>query len=290
MAFSGTFEAPKITPSAFGLLAVVKPENDIAEDKWVRGFAQEWETTPEAVTNYDATDTTSSSIATATPIYYDEIDPFFIEVDETLSTFSFNSIDRIARIKRQLEGVTQKAIEAELWDGAIRIGESHANKALTDPAATILNSGTALSPRRALALLEHTIATTSPAGEQGIIHMTRDMAALLASNSQMLFHEKGMEHLQTLGGTPVIVGSGYSGAGPTDAADSTETPSATNKWMYATGKVKVFLGNPDVVNDSIAQGYAVSGNQNDVRLKAIRPAAVYFDTSIHLAVRVDLTA
>jgi hypothetical protein len=106
----------------------------------------------------------------------------------------------------------------------------------------------------------------------------------------MLFHEKGMEHLQTLTGTPVIVGSGYSGAGPTDAAGSTETPSDTNKWMYATGKVRVFLGNPDVVNDSVAQGYAVSGNQNDVRLKAIRPAAVYFDTSIHLSVRVDLTA
>jgi hypothetical protein len=290
MAFNGTFEAPKIVPSAFGLLAVVKPENNIDEDKWVRGFAQEWETTPEAVTNYDATDTTSASIATATPIYYDEIDPFFIEVDETLSTFSFSSIDRIARITRQLEGITQKAIEAELWDGAIRIGQSHNNKALTDPAATILNSGTALSAKRALALLEHTIATTSPAGEQGVIHMTRDVAALLASNSQMLFHEKGMEHLQTLTGTPVIVGSGYSGAGPTDAAGSTETPSDTNKWMYATGKVRVFLGNPDVVNDSVAQGYAVSGNQNDVRLKAIRPAAVYFDTSIHLSVRVDLTA
>jgi len=27
-----------------------------------------------------------------------------------------------------------------------------------------------------------------------------------------------------------------------------------------------------------------------MRIKAIRPAAVYFDTSIHLAVRVDLTA
>jgi hypothetical protein len=27
-----------------------------------------------------------------------------------------------------------------------------------------------------------------------------------------------------------------------------------------------------------------------MRLKAIRPAAAYFDTSIHLAVRVDLTA
>ena len=290
MAFNGTFEAPKIVPSAFGLLAVVKPENNIDEDKWVRGFAQEWETTPEAVTNYDATDVTSASIATATPIYYDEIDPFFIEVDETLSTFSFNSIDRIARITRQLEGITQKAIEAELWDGAIRIGQSHNNKALTDPAATILNSGTALSAKRALALLEHKIATTSPAGEQGVIHMTRDVAALLASDSQLLFHEKDSEHLQTLTGTPVIVGSGYSGAGPTDAAGSSEDPTDTNKWMYATGKVRVFLGSPDVVNDSVAQGYAVSGNQNDVRLKAIRPAAVYFDTSIHLSVRVDLTA
>jgi hypothetical protein len=290
MAFNGTFEAPKIVPSAFGLLAVVKPENNIDEDKWVRGFAQEWETTPEAVTNYDATDTTSASIVTATPIYYDEIDPFFIEVDETLSTFSFSSIDRIARITRQLEGVTQKAIEAELWDGAIRIGETHNNKALTDPAATILNSGTALAPKKALALLEYSIGSASPAGEQGVIHMTRDVAALLASDSQLLFHDKDSEHLQTLTGTPVIVGSGYSGAGPTDAAGDTETPTAANKWMYATGKVRVFLGKPDVVNDSIAQGYAVSGNQNDVRLKAIRPAAVYFDTSIHLAVRVDLTA
>jgi hypothetical protein len=34
----------------------------------------------------------------------------------------------------------------------------------------------------------------------------------------------------------------------------------------------------------------VSGNQNDVRIKATRPAIAYFDTSIHLAVRVDLSA
>jgi hypothetical protein len=60
--------------------------------------------------------------------------------------------------------------------------------------------------------------------------------------------------------------------------------------MYATGTVKVYLGDVDVVNDNLAQGYDVSGNANDMRLKAIRPAAVYFDTSIHLAVRVDLTA
>jgi hypothetical protein len=60
--------------------------------------------------------------------------------------------------------------------------------------------------------------------------------------------------------------------------------------MYATGTVKVVLGDIDVVTDTLAQGYNVSGNQNDMKLKAIRPAAVYFDTSVHLAIRVDLTA
>jgi hypothetical protein len=154
----------------------------------------------------------------------------------------------------------------------------------------ILNGGTALSPRRALALLDFQIGSASPSGEQGVIHMTRDVAALLASDAQLLIHSEGRDHLQTIGGTPVVIGSSYTGAGPTDAAGDTETPTSTNKWMYATGTVKVILGDIDVVTDTLAQGYNVSGNQNDMRLKAIRPAAVYFDTSIHVAVRIDLTA
>lgn len=290
MAFpkNGVIEAPKIEPSMFGLLAVAKPNTSNDENKWVRGFSQEWETEVYHVANYDDTDTTSEDIVAAGAVnYFDEIKPFFIEVEEVRSTLGFLGLDRIARIKRQLEGVSQKALEAELWDGAIRKGESHDNKALSASTATVLNSGTALSAKRALALLEHTIGTVSDGGEQGVIHMTRDTAAILSSNSNMLFHDKGREHLQTMGGTPVILGSGYSGTGPD--GDAGATASATNKWMYATGAVRVFLGNIDVVNDNLAQAYDVSGNQNDMRLKAIRPAAVYFDTSIHLAVRVDLT-
>lgn len=292
MAFtsSGVVTAPKIVPSAFGLLAVVKPENAPSEDKWIRGFSQEWETTVDTLKNWDDTDSTSYTLVNnATVNYYDEIKPFFIELDEVRSTLGFLGLDRIERLKRQLEGVTQKAIERELWDGDIRIGETHDNKALID-GATVLNSGAALNAKRALALLEHTIATTSHAGEQGIIHMTRDVAAILSSNSNMLFHDKGRDHLQTMGGTPVIVGSGYSGQGPVSVTDGSEDPTAGNKWIYGTGTVRVFLGDIDVVNDNLAQAYDVSGNANDMRIKAIRPAAVYFDTSIHLAVRVDLTA
>ena len=291
MAFTktGVVTAPKIVPSAFGLLAVVKPENAPGEDQWVRGFSQEWETTLYSATNWDDTDTTDGEVVAAgTPTYYTEIKPWFIEAEELRSTLGFLGIDRIERVKRQLEGITQHAMEVELWDGAVRKGESHANVALSDASATILNGGTALSPRRALALLEHAIGQASDGGEQGIIHMTRDVAALLASNSNMLFHEKDKEHLQTLGGTPVIVGSGYSGTGPDEATGATAT--AINKWIYATGTVRTYVGNVDVVNDNLAQAYDVSGNANDMRIKAIRPAAVYFDTSIHLAVRVDLTA
>ena len=290
MAFTktGVVTAPKIVPSAFGLLAVVKPENGPNEDQWIRGFSQEWETTLYSATNWDDSDSTDGEVVAAgTPTYFTEIKPFFIEAEELRSTLGFNGLDRIERLKRQIEGVTQHAMEVELWDGAVRKGESHANVALSDASATILNGGTALPARRALALLEHSIGQASDAGEQGVIHVTRDVAALLSSSSQMIMHNKEEDHLQTLGGTPVIVGSGYSGTGPD--GDAGAAASATNKWIYATGTVRTYVGDVDVVNDNLAQAYDVSGNQNDMRLKAIRPAAVYFDTSIHLAVRVDLT-
>jgi hypothetical protein len=291
MAFpnNGVVEAPKVVPSAFGLLAVVKPENSADEDRWIRGFSQEWETEVSNLVNFDDTDTTFDVVGTrATPVRHKLIKPFFIEATEDISTFGFLGLDRVARITRQIEAGSQKAIEQELWDGVIRKGESHENLALSDAAVTVLGGGTAYAPRRALSLLEQGIAEASQFGEQGLIHMTRDVATILSSNSNMLFHDKVKEHLQTFGGTPVVVGNGYSGNGPD--GDNHATASDTNKWMYATGTVRVYLGDVDVVNDNLAQGYDVSGNANDMRLKAIRPAAVYFDTSIHLAVRVDLTA
>jgi hypothetical protein len=292
MAFpkNGVVEAPKIVPSAFGLLSVVPPQNSADEDKWIRGFSQEWETTATSLKNWDDTDTTSSTLIAGGAVinYYDEIKPFFIEIEETRSGLGFLGLDRIARIKRQVEGATQHAMEHELWNGTVRDTEGHDNRSLTTSSATILNSGTALSARRALALLEYQIGVASHFGEQGVIHMTRDVASLIASNSNMLFHEAGKDHLQTFGGTPVIVGSGYSGAGPDGATGA--TVSDTNKWIYATGTVRTYVGNVDVVNDNLAQAFDASSPQNDMRLKAIRPAAVYFDPSIHLAVRVDLTA
>ena len=287
MAFTGIFEAPKIAPSEFGLFTVAKPDTGANEDQWIRGFSQEWDTSIYSAKNWDDTDTTSAVVASnATPTRYTEINPFFIEAEDYRSTLGFAGFDYVARVKRQLEGITQKSMERELWDGAIRKGESHANKALSDGGATLVNGTTALSVTRALALLDFELADTSPAGENGVIHMTKDVAGLLSAN-YMIFDNKEKGHLQTVTGTKIIVGSGYTGNGPTGQTGA--TASATNKWMYGTGSVRAFLGDVDVVADNLAQSYDVAGNQNDMRVKAIRPAAVYFDPSIHLAVRVDLT-
>ena len=287
MAYTGIFEAPKITPSEFGLFSVVKPDTRSNEDQWIRGFSQEWDTSVYSAKLWDDTDTTSDSVASdATPTRYEEIKPFFIEAEDYRSTLGFAGFDYVARVKRQLEGLTQKAMERELWEGAIRKGETHSNKALSDSTATLVNGTTALSVARALALLDFKMSEASPCGENGVIHMTKDAAGLLASN-YMIFHNAA-GHLQTVTGTKIIIGSGYTGDGPdgvTGAAASND-----NKWMYGTGTVMALLGDVDVVADNLAQSYDVSGNQNDMRVKAIRPAAVYFDTSIHLAVRVDLTA
>ena len=294
MAFNGVFEAPEINVSMFGLFALTKPEvfssSSDVDDKWVRGFNQEWDTRPNFVRNWDETSNTNVVVKSdnAAP-RYSYIKPFFVEVEDFASTLGILGVDRFERVVRQLDAATQKAVERELWEGEIAQGESLSNPYLrSNVTATTLNSGTALSAKRALAALEFEIGANSGVGFQGVIHMTRDVAVLLASNSQMLRHNEGKEHLETFNGTPVVIGSGYTGAGPMGDANTSATIS--NKWMYATGDVKVYLTDSDVVNDTLAQAYDVSGNANDMRIKATRAVSAYFDTSVHLAVRVDLTA
>jgi hypothetical protein len=381
MAFDGAFGAPAIVPSGFGLFSIFPPTNPTSGEKWVRGFDQWWDTTPSYVRVLDA-NYTSYVVATVdsnptVPLYSRHI-PFFIEVQDDRSTLGLLGEERMARVLRQLEGCSQKACELELWDGAIALQGSSTdlvNPYLSKGTTLIIlpgrtsagavadptSDGAAISVKHGISVLEHQIGQYSSAGEQGWIHMTRDTAAVLSSYNQMVVdyydpNKGSRQHLQTFGGTPLVLGSGYSGNGPvvnvTNKALTTNfatLTTATNhglavgdtvvvtgvdatfngtyvttsgttattikyaktatdvvsigttggtaqmqansryKWIYASGEVRVYLGDSDLVNDGLAQGYAVASNQNDMRIKATRPAAVYFDTSIHLGVKVDLT-
>jgi hypothetical protein len=150
-------------------------------------------------------------------------------------------------------------------------------------AATIPVSG-AKKPENALMILEQAI-SNSPTGQNGVIHMTRDVASILGSR---LVYKKGETEnsgrAMTRLGTDVIIGSGYTGNGP--IGDTNAAASATNKWMYATGPVEVHLGKIEVVNENLAQGADVT--INNMRIKAFRPAAVYADPSMLYTMRVTL--
>jgi hypothetical protein len=366
MAFKGIFPAPDVEPAEFGLFAVSKPNSSKdfnSEDQWTRGFSQEYITLPNYVRLWDET-SSSSYVVSSNPgsALYTEIKPIFIEVEDQRSTFSLTGEDRFDRILKQLDGISQKALESELWNGEIALAESLSNTFLTSTSGTVIHSeaahGDAYSPKRGLALLEHYIGEVSPAGETGVIHLSRDAFTLLASNNQAFLRDEGKAHIQTFAGTPIVIGSGYSGDGPhraistiavtsnvativttgthhmkagerfsiTSSSNSTSfngswtVKAVTNtttftaditignqaataypghvqmqgddntKWIYATGKVQVHLGQSEVVNDTLAQGYDVSGNANDLKLKATRSAVAYFDPSIHLAIKLDLTA
>jgi len=285
MAFSGIFPAPDLTPSEFGLFSVSSPVNHTdADDKWIRGFSVDLESRPNFTRNWSYG--TEEVVSTAPDDQrYMDVTPYFIEVEDQSSTFGILGVDRFKRVVRQLDAVTQKNVEHEFWEGDIAQGESFDTPFLRGSTCTVINSGTAMAPSRALALLEFSIGEMSAAGEQGIIHMTRDVAIVL-STQNLIRYEKGVA--TTRGGTPIVLGSGYTGTGPLSETTNGVT-SITSRWMYATGTIAVHLGKSEVVNDDLGQGYDVEGNKNDMKIKANRPAAAYFDPSIHLAVKVDLS-
>jgi hypothetical protein len=353
----------------FGLFSVNKGgpetsgESDVAEH-WVRGFEVDLESRPNYVRVMDDTDsTTITHFSDANAPRYLEVKPFFIEVEDYATTLGLLGLDRRERVLRQLEAVTQKAVERELYEGDVARGQQNVNTYLVDEdTAVVYGTGgaTAVPPHHAIAYLERGIGNNSAYGEQGFLHITRDVAALLGSQYMLTRNDDDPNHIhiETNSGTTVVIGSGYTGNGiayritnkalttnvatittgkphylsvgesvkitgvdatfngtytvasiPTTttftfaktAADVTSTAvsattayaqmqsSAEHKWIYATGIVGLKLGKSEVVNDNLAQAYDVTGNKNDMRFKAVRPAVAYFDTSIHLAAKVDVS-
>jgi hypothetical protein len=287
MAFRGVYDAPEITPTPCGLLSVARVTTHTSrayDERWIRGFSYIYDTegTLRLLTTNDELVTDGELFDSEGLERYKDYEPFFIEVEDFSSTFGLLGVDRIAKIKKQLAAGTQKAVEKELWDGVTATAASNTNIFLASGDAEVVHTG-AHDSYIALYYLEQAIAD-SPLGEQGVIHMTRDVASVLGSRITFGKGEDGKFFTQTRLGTPVIIGSGYSGNGP--VGDENAEASISNKWMYATGPIEVHLGKIEVVNENLGQG--VDASINDMRLKATRPAAAYFDPSIHYAVRVAL--
>ena len=291
MAFRGIYPAPDLVHAPCGLLSVARVMTHTTanyDERWVRGFSYEFDSQPEVqlFTVNDVDTGNAGKSGTSSLPQFKEYDPFFIQVTDTRSYFGINGEDRFAIARKQLEAATQKAVELELWEGLASIGETNGNDFLREAAAaTVVNSG-ALAPATALMLLEQAI-SSSPAGTNGVIHMTRDVASILGSRLIYSPADGGKTgKAMTRLGTEVVIGSGYTGAGR--LSDANTTASASNKWMFATGPVDVHLSKIEIVNENLGQGATVSTNTNDLTVKAVRAAAVYFDPSIFYTIRLAL--
>lgn len=290
MAFRGIYSAPDLTPAPCGILSVARVMTHGSaeyDERWVRGFSYEFDSQPEieVFTVNDAV-VTGGVTGTSSLPRFKEYEPFFIQVTDTRSTFGLTGEDRFALTVKKLEVASQKAVERELWEGVSALAETNGNDFLRKAATAIIVNAGALAPATALMLLEQAI-SSSPAGLNGVIHMTRDVASILGSRLIYSPADGGKTgKAMTRLGTEVVIGSGYTGAGR--ISDANTTASASNKWMFATGPIDVHLSKPEVVNENLGQGMTVSTNTNTMTIKAVRAAAVYFDPSINYTVRLAL--
>lgn len=217
--------------------------------------------------------------------------PFGIVASYLCTSQGVSLDERKTRVLAMAEAGTQKALERELWTGAIALASGHLDsRYLASADATdITPAGGAISADRAVAALEWALGQCGAGG--GVIHATRDVAALLPHTIES---GEPDARLYTKLGTPIIPGSGYTGDGPADPAPVAPVPvsapdaigaaPSTTSWMYATGPVTAHLGPVEYIGEKIDTA------SNEIMVLAGRPAAVHWDGCCHFAVQVDLAA
>lgn len=282
---NGIETAAPLVPAAFGILSVADVRRTSSDEDWVRGFSAEFNSRPQLIRIL----TRSTGLVDDGTVYdadehqiaqYEVVDPFFIELVYKGSLLGSNINEQRVKAAAQLDAATGKAVEYELWNGVAVKADGIDQSYLTvdgDLAATVLGTG-GVSPKKALSLIEGAIAD-SPTGAGGVIHVTRDIGSILTLQGAI---KPVDDHLETVLGTKVVIGSGYTGDGPGDSNEASDT----TKWMYATGPVSVLLGDAEVVNEDSSR--SVNTSVNDINLAALRPASVYFDPSIFYAVQITI--
>ena len=216
MAFKGIFKAPKLVPAPFGLFSVAHVE-DPRGSEWERHYSFEYDTEP-TLDLIDATGVSVHSIASHADIdRWKDITPIQLQATDSRSVLGIVGEDRPERVHDQLEAATQKGVEEELADGYVTRADSTSNQYLADATTCTYSRiapAAAISFVKAIASLESSI-SNSPVGEQGVLHMPRSVASLLGAQTGLTRIKDGnKEHLETMTGALVSVGSGYKGNGP----------------------------------------------------------------------------
>jgi hypothetical protein len=290
---TSVFKAMPLVPMIGGLLSVAQV-NETSRDnpEWSMGvYAWESLACPNSLIITDLCDGSKSGPITSGAAVPAKGWPWGIVLNYTCSTLGYTIEDRRRIVREQIKAGTQKALEHELQTGeAVRLAGHSSVHYLADGDAVVLTSG-AYDADLALAALEQALADCG-LGTQGVIHMPRAVASLLAVRGSIL---QTQDRLYTALGTPIVAGTGYTvatspaapaAAGPNTAVAPTPIipgPLPISAWMYATGPVAVHLGKIEVIDE------AVDHINNTITSTAVRPAAVYWDSCCHFAAEVDLS-
>jgi len=160
---------------------------------------------------------------------------------------------------------------------ALRMGEQRAvervvSRALArHPDAVVLGGGTAVSVVDGLAMLERYAGANYPG--RAVVHATPDVVTLLDAKGAVRRETSGgVEHIETVQGTRVAAGGGYSPLREPEA--DTDTPLQNNdadrEWLYVTGAVQV-RRSAEVTAD------ALDTSRNNYQVLAERPYVVTWE-------------
>lgn len=287
MPFKGVFPAAQNTPAPYGLFSVADVTRHTTTDShWGSHFSQETESCvfDASIVDVCGRETPIQIFDSTNAIRWIDVHPFGIIAKDACLTPGWSVLDRQARVKRQLELVTEKAAETELWNG-LYLQKWNARNAvapttqgmfLASTSATALNANVAVKPKVGLALLEQALAGCST-GYQGTIHMTPLVSSMIGMEMQ-----RDGDKLVTPNGNSIVVGTGYDGRGPGQTAPANNF----THWIYATGPMFVHLGAGELI--TVSEGEATNVATNTMTYVAERPASVHWDGCCHLAVQVDI--
>lgn len=194
------------------------------------------------------------------------------------------TIDFERRARRILELGESKLIETELYRGdAAGWAQNDGNPAfdppnlsLVTPAAvgtTDVGLGGATTPSLGIRALLQAAANT-PGAHHSMLHCTPDVAEAWMQGGSIARNRDG-SLVTTMGQHRVVVGTGYTGAGPGNA-----DPGGTTQYAWITSPVYLLMGDIEI-------HYDMDRGANDGRAIATRPVCAYWDGCLHAGIQID---
>lgn len=265
-------DGPRPLPPDYSLLATANIP-DTPDPHWQNGV-EVWSYPPDLPHSWDPCSSGSDRVkAEGGTIPLPQFGAFIVYFSETCTTRSIRTPEEfIARATTAFNATVSYAVEQEF---ALGTAMGLINPYLTDTNLDVLNGGAATPALEALSWLERAIATT---GRKGLIHASPQIVTRWGD-----FRVKDVAgRLQSIVGTPVAAGQGYSGV----EADGTGGVAGAD-WAFATGPVDIRRSGMRVYPENISE--ALLRSENLVTYYVEETFAVDWDTVLQSGILVDWT-